>query len=216
MKRFVITIGRTCGSGGSTIGKIVAKKLGVSYYDKSVMSLGSDDGTISSDFFESVDEENRNSLLYKVSAQTFSLLEDKSPIPPESYDFTQNERLFAFQSEVLNALATQESYVVIGRGADYVLRETDDICLLDVFVTAPTEVCTYKEAGRLCMSSKAAAAHVYKFNHYRDEYYKFFTGRDRNDMGNYDLCLNSHTLSYEACADIIVAALEKKLAEFHG
>lgn len=215
MKRFVITIGRTCGSGGSTIGKIVAKKLGVSYYDKSVMKLGSEDGTISSEFFESADEEEKNTLLYKVSSQVFSTLEDTSPIPPESYDFTQNERLFAYQSEVLNALAERESYVVIGRGADYVLRESEDICLLDVFVTAPAEICTYKEAGRLCMSSKAAAAHVYKFNHYRDEYYKFFTGRDRNDMGNYDLCLNSHTLSYEDCADIIIKALEKKTAEIH-
>ncbi len=211
MKRFVITIGRSCGSGGSTIGKIVAKKLGVSYYTKGSLSLGSEDGSISKEIFEHADEEEKKTLLYNISSEVFETLDDTSPIAAESYDFTQNERLFNYQSKVLRSLATHESYVVIGRCADYVLKDEKDICLLNVFVTAPDDVCTYKEAGRLYMSSKAAAAHVYKFNHYRDEYYHFFTGQHRCDMKNYDLCLNTHYLTYEDCADLIIQALEHKL-----
>ncbi len=211
MKRFVITLGRSCGSGGTTIGKIVAKKLGVSYYNKTVLSLHSDDGSISREVFENVEEEERNTLMYKVSSEIFAGLEDTSPIAPESYDVTQNERLFNYQSMVLKALAKEESYVVVGRCADYVLKDEPDLCLLNVFVSAPTEVCTYKEAGRLYMSSKAAAAHVYKFNHFRDEHYHYFTGRERSDMNNYDLCLNTHYLSYEDCADIIIQALESRM-----
>jgi cytidylate kinase len=211
MKRFVITIGRTCGSGGSTVAKLVAKKLGVSYYDKSVLSLHSDDGFISEALFETNTEEEET-LLKRVSADVFRDLEDKSPIPPESYDFTVNERLFDYQSKVLTALAAEESYVVVGRGADHVLKNVPDVCVFNVFITAPTDVCTYKEAGRLCMSSKAAAAHVYKFNHYRDEYYRYFTGHERTDLNNYELCLNTHYLNYEACADIIIKALEHFMA----
>ena len=210
VKRFVVTIGRTCGSGGSTVAKLVAKKLGVSYYDKSVLSLGSEDGSIHKGLFEGEHEED--SLLRRVSADVFSGLEDQRPIPPESYDFTVNERLFDYQSKVLTALAGEESYVIVGRGADHVLKNVPDVNLFNVFITAPADVCTYKEAGRLCMSSKAAAAHVYKFNHYRDEYYRFFTGHERNDLNNYELCLNTHYLNYEDCADIIIKALEHFLA----
>ena len=90
MDKFVITISRCCGAGGTTIGKRLAADLGVSFYDKNLLHLASEDSGINEDLFANADEKLKGSLLYKVSRKVYQ----GELIPPESEDFTTNENLF--------------------------------------------------------------------------------------------------------------------------
>ena len=119
MKKFVIAITRRCGSGGTTIGSKLAEDYGIAMYDRELIHIASEDSGISEELFANADERIKNSLLYRVSKKVYQ----GELIPPESGDFTSNQNLFNYQAKVLRQLAEQESYVVIGRAADYVLKE---------------------------------------------------------------------------------------------
>ncbi len=205
MKRFVITIARTCGSGGSFVGEALEKKLGIHLYAQDILQLASEDSGISLELFAQTDEElKKSSPLFRFSNYIYR----GSLIPPSSSEFTSQENLFNYQAKVLRELAQKESYIVIGRCADFVLK--DEVPLVRVFVYALHEDCIPREAQRLSISLKAAEARIDKVDKKRDEHYEYFTGNKRRDMNNYDLCLNTSTLSYEDCADVIIAYLNKR------
>ena len=116
MDKFVIAITRTCGSGATSIGKILAKNLGVEIYDRNILRLASDDSGISEELFARADEKLKKTLLFKVSRKSYG----GEVIPPESADFTSNENLYNYQVKVIRSLAEQSSCVIIGRCADSV------------------------------------------------------------------------------------------------
>lgn len=196
-KNIAVTITRTCGSGGTTIAKLLADAYGWDYYDKKLIRLASDDSGISESIFAAADEDMKKSLLYKISRQVY----DGSIIPPESNDFTSNDNLFNYQAKVMRELVKKESMIVIGRGADYVLR--DYPYLLRVFIYAPYEDCLEHEMEWLATDRRAAAKSIAKTNAYREAYYKYHTGREWRNVENYDLCLNSAQYGYQGCADIL-------------
>ncbi|MGM9974721.1 MAG: AAA family ATPase [Clostridiaceae bacterium] len=207
MNKFVITIGRECGSGGSTIGKIISQKLKINYYDRNLLKLASEDSGINEELFYNADEKLKGSLLYKVSRKIYK----GELIPPESYDFTSNENLFNYQAKVLKELALRESYVVIGRCADFVLKDSPNI--IKVFVCASKERCIEHESQRNVVSLKVSSEKVTKLNKYRSEYYQYYTGNRWKDMRNYDLCINTDNLTYENAAEIIINYLKLRLKD---
>ena len=154
MDKFVITISRCCGAGGTTIGKRLAADLGVSFYDKNLLHLASEDSGINEDLFANADEKLKGSLLYKVSRKVYQ----GELIPPESEDFTTNENLFNYQAKVLKELAASESYVVIGRCADFILK--DHPKLIRIFLYAPYEDCVAHEMEKHSISAKEAQWHI--------------------------------------------------------
>ena len=135
MDNFVVTITRSCGSGGSIIANLLAKQLNIKVYDKELLKLASDDSGINERLFAMVDEDTKKSILYKVSKRVYN----GELIPPESNDFTSNDNLFNYQAKVLKELAKENSYIVIGRGADYVLRDNKNV--IKIFVHANDEEC---------------------------------------------------------------------------
>ena len=197
MGNFVVTITRTCGSGGSSIANLVAKDLDIKVYDKELLRLASYDSGINEKLFAQVDEDTKKSILYKVSKKVYN----GELIPPESNDFTSNDNLFNYQAKVLKELAKQSSYVVIGRGADYILRNNDNV--IRIFIYASEEDCINREAKRLGLNIKEATDLVNKTNIYRGIYYRYHTGRKWKDVENYDLVLNTSRFSYDECAKII-------------
>ena len=201
MDRFVITIGRLCGSGGTFIGQELCRRLGIELYDRNLLSLAAEDSGISEELFANADEKLKSSLIYKVSRSVYK----GELIPPESDNFVSNRNLFNYQAKVLKELANRESFVVIGRCADFVLR--DHPGLLRVFVTADREFCIRTEEHRLSLSRHDAETRVAKQNKYRAEYYRYYTGQTWDDPRNYDLCLNTGTLSYADCAELIIRRL---------
>ena len=197
MDNFVVTITRSCGSGGSIIANLLAKQLNIKVYDKELLKLASDDSGINERLFAMVDEDTKKSILYKVSKRVYN----GELIPPESNDFTSNDNLFNYQAKVLKELAKENSYIVIGRGADYVLRDNKNV--IKIFFHANNEECILREMKRLGMKRKEAEEWINKTNIYRGIYYRYHTGQKWRDAENYDLILNTSRFSYDECVEII-------------
>ena len=197
MDNFVVTITRSRGSGGSIIANLLAKQLNIKVYDKELLKLASDDSGINERLFAMVDEDTKKSILYKVSKRVYN----GELIPPESNDFTSNDNLFNYQAKVLKELAKENSYIVIGRGADYVLRDNKNV--IKIFVHANNEECILREMKRLGMERKEAEEWINKTNIYRGIYYRYHTGQKWRDAENYDLILNTSRFSYDECVEII-------------
>ena len=197
MNNFVVAITRTCGSGGMSIGQLLADHYGVNIYDRKLLQLASEDSGISEELFASADENVKKSMLYKVSRKVYT----GEIIPPESENFTSNQNLFAFQAKVLKELAERESYVVIGRAADYVLKDFHN--LIRVYIHAPKDICIEREMKRQGITEHEASAYVEKMDNYREAYYTYHTGHVWKDANNYDLCLDTSKFTYEESAEII-------------
>ena len=138
-KYFTICITRTCGSGGTTIAKKLADAYGIDLYDRKLLRLASEDSGISEAMFAQADEDVKNSLLYKVSRKVYN----GELIPPESGNFVSDQNLFNYQAKVLKELSERESYVVVGRCADYILRNYANA--ISVYLYASKEECLRHE-----------------------------------------------------------------------
>lgn len=193
MEKVVITIARQYGSGGRTVGKMLAKDLGIPYYDKELLKKASEESGINEGLFAGADETLKNSPLLRITRKVYQ----GQLIPPDSNDFTSAENLFNYQAKVIKQLAEEESCVIIGRCADYVLRDYDNV--LSVFVHAPEDYCIEQAKKKLAMSEKEVKKFIQKTDKQKEEYYKHFTGREWSDARNYDLCLDSSKLGYEKC-----------------
>ena len=193
MEKVVITIARQYGSGGRTVGKMLAKDLGISYYDKELLKKASEESGINEGLFAGADETLKNSPLLRITRKVYQ----GQLIPPDSNEFTSAENLFNYQAKVIKQLAEEESCVIIGRCADYVLRDYDNV--LSVFVHAPEDYCIEQAQKKLAMSEKEVKKFIQKTDKQKEEYYKHFTGREWSDARNYDLCLDSSKLGYEKC-----------------
>ena len=207
MDKFVIAITRTCGSGATSIGKILAKNLGVEIYDRNILRLASDDSGISEELFARADEDQKQSLLFRASQKVYT----GGLIPPEKEDFTSNNNLFNYQAKVLRELADESNYVVIGRAADYVLRDKPG--LVRVYIYASREKCIEKEMNRQKIDWKTADKVITKTDKYRRDYYRYFTGQEWENMQNYDLCINTTQMTYEQAAKAIQDFAENMLTD---
>lgn len=204
MNNFVITIARTCGSGGSYVGEELEKRLGIKLYGQDILQLASEDSGISIDLFARSDEELKTNPLFKFTKYIYH----GDLIPPTSSEFTSEENLFNYQAKVLKDLAKKDSFIVIGRCADFILQ--GEVELVKVFICANKEDRIATEAGRLSLSPREAENRIEKVDRKRTNHYNYFTGNDRDDMTNYDICLNTSTMSYEKCADVIIDYIKKR------
>ena len=208
MKNYVITIARGYGSGGRTIGKMLAKELDIHYYDQELLRMASDESGISESLFARADEKLKTPALFKAgrkSAYTGEI------IPPDSVDFTSEQNLFNYQAKVIRDLAEKESCVIVGRCADFILGERENV--LSLYVHAPFEYCVKKAmAVHASFDEEEARRYIRRIDKYRRDYYRYFTGRDWNAAENYDLCINSSMLGWDKCVALVKAYLEIKMA----
>ena len=128
MENRVITIARSYGSGGRKMGRLLAKELGYEYYDREILRIASDESGISEELFNQVDE-RQHLPLFRIAREAYT----GEVIPPDSDDFISNENLFRYQAKIIRELAQRESCVIIGRAADYVLKDYDNV--VSVFVS---------------------------------------------------------------------------------
>lgn len=208
MQKIVITIARQYGSGGRTVGEMLANELGIHFYDKELMKLASEESGINETLFVKADEQvKNNNLLFKTSKTPYS----GELISPESKDFVSDDNLFNFQAKTIKKLAETEACVIMGRCADYVLKEYDNV--LSVFVHAPKDFCMEQAAKKHSMSSKELEKYIAKVDKHRSDYYKYYTGREWTDARNYDLCLDSSKLGFERCVEEIKAYMKVRFGE---
>lgn len=176
MDNIVITIARQYGSGGKTVGKMLSERLGYHYYDKELVKLASDESGISEALFVNADEKIKNTKLFSIMRNAYS----GELIPPESDDFTSTDNLFNYQAKVICGLAESgESCIIIGRCADYVLKEYDNV--LSVFVHAPADFCLEQASKLHNMSERELERFIQKTDKHRAGYYKYHTGREWTD-----------------------------------
>lgn len=196
MSKFTVTITREFGSGGRTIGKMLSERLGIPYYDNELIKLASEESGINESLFGLADESHR-SALFKRYDRSFG----EQIISPDSGEFTSDDNLFNFQAKVIKQLSDRETCVIVGRCADYVLRDRDHV--LRIFTHASMPFCVEKVMQIYSVNEKEAARQIERINRARATYYRYYTGREWDNARNYDLCLNTEELGFERCVDII-------------
>lgn len=213
MEKVIVTIARQYGSGGKTIGQMLAKDLGIKAYSREILKLASEDSGINEKLFNQADEKLKKTSLFGIMKREYK----GELIPPESEDFTSNENLFNYQAKIIKNLAQEESCVIIGRCGDYVLKGNPDV--VSVFVHASPEYCKKQAIERGAYTGKDVEKFIQKTDKYRADFYRYYTGQVWNDARNYDLCLNSERLGFEGCVEAIKAYIrirfgEERLASF--
>ena len=204
-KYFAIAITRTCGSGGgSYIGKKLAADYGIDVYDRKLLSLASEDSGINEAIFANADENTKKTFLYRASKRVYS----GEVIPKESGNFLSDQNLFNYQAKVLQELLHHESYVCIGRAADFVLKDEPNV--VSVYLDAPYEFRLKREMERQGISQPEAAKYIDRLDKYRNSYYVYHTGRLWKNPENYDLCLNTESLGLDHCVELIKKYVELK------
>lgn len=196
-KQVVVTIARRYGSGGKTIGLMLAERMGVKAYSREILRLASEDSGINEALFGRVDERLKTTNLFGIMRREYK----GELIPPESEDFTSNQNLFNYQAKVIKGLADTESCVIIGRCADYILKDRPNV--VRVYIHANHDFCVEKALERGECNAKNVEKFIRTTDKYRGEYYRYYTGQDWDDARNYDLCLDSAKLGFEKCADVI-------------
>lgn len=207
MENFVIAITRTCGSGGTTIGKMLAEHYGIQLYGRELLRMASADSGINEALFVQADENMKKSLLFRVTTKVYA----DNIIPPEgdASDFISHDNLFNYQAKALKELAASESYIVIGRAADFVLRDNPN--MISVLLYGSPEFCLKHEVEKFGLEPEHAKKHIKKMNRYRAEYYHYYTGRDWLCPTNYDLCINTGRLGFENAASLIQDYIKKRI-----
>ena len=191
----IITISRRFGSGGRTIGKMLSEDLGIKYYDKDLIRLASEESGINERFFGLVDEKLKGSFLRKGGIYKGDL------ISPDSSEFTSDQNLFNYQAKIIKQLADKEPAIIVGRCADYILRERDDVIRVFIYSDMPTAVKNVVEMYGV--TEREAKRLIEKTDKERSEYFRHYTGLDWENAKNYNLCLDTSRLSYDECVEII-------------
>jgi cytidylate kinase len=207
MDNFVITIARGYGSGGRQIGKKLAEELGIRMIDRELLQMASSESGISEELFALADEKMiKKAHLFGDNIKKYT----GNILKPEDEEFISNENLFNYQARVLVFMASKESFIAIGRAADYVLRDFPNV--LSVNIQAPFEDCVRSITRRFMMEDREAEKSVKNIDKYRAGYYKYYTGRDWKDPANYDICLSSSRLGRDKCVDVIKACARVKFS----
>lgn len=196
MKKTIITIEREYGSGGREIGKRVAEKLGIKYYDGELLSLVAKESGYTEEFIKQNDQKRTQSLLYHLYIG--------SQILPAS------DMIFIAQSRVIKDLYNKESCVIVGRCADYVLRGYDNV--INVFIHAPLESRMERVKNSYGEKAENYKAYVQKKDKSRIAYYNYFADDSWGKADIYDISVNSD-VGIDKTVDIIVDYIKAKQGE---
>ncbi len=197
-KKLIITIARQYGSAGREIGEIAAKALNIPLYDKELITEAAARGSLNEDVIRGADESAANSLLYTLAMGSNIV----GTTMQFGYKMPLNDKLFILQSEVIKEYAAKSSCVIIGRCADYVLR--DEANILKIFIYGDIDHRKERIAIRHPeIKSSQILDVINKTDKRRASYYNFYTGNKWGKFDNYDLAVNSSTLGVEGTAKII-------------
>lgn len=185
-KHVVITIAREYGSGGRYIGRLIADKLGIKFYDKDFVTTLSEQTGLSEEYIEN-NEQRRNTLDALNNGYYFNL--------------SNSDELFVKESKLIKELAEKESCVIIGRCSDFILKDNEDT--INIFVYSNMEDKIKRVVERYGFNQKDAEKEIKNIDKQRSNHYKHYTGKKWGENQNYDLCINSDALGVEKSADLI-------------
>ncbi|MDR1719500.1 MAG: cytidylate kinase-like family protein [Dysgonamonadaceae bacterium] len=202
---YIITIGRQLGSGGRTIGKMLAQQLEIPCYDRELIQMASQSSGLGKEFFEQADEKTKFHLFGNLLGW-FS-----NPASYEGYlnNSLRNESLFQIQSDVIRNLASQHSCIFVGRCADYILRDFPHC--VRVFVAADIADRIRRLTERESISADKAKEIIERTDRQRASYYNYYSNKTWGMATSYDLCINTSLLGLDSSVDFIRSFVEKNL-----
>ena len=207
MDNYVITIARGFGSGGKHIGMALSKKLGIPCYDSQILAMASNYSGISKDLFVQVDEKLRGYHLLKRLMKTPNTDE---VVQPTDKSFISDVNLYNIQAKIIRELGKNQSCIIIGKCANHVLRDYDNV--VSVYVEAPRKECVESIVNLLGVTEDEANKLIYQTDRYRADYYKYYTGGENwTNPVLYDMTLNTARIGRDKCAELIVEYLKIKL-----
>lgn len=192
----IITIGRSYGSGGRTVGKLIAEQLGIPYYDSELLERAAQKSGLNMKFLESMDEKAvKSQMLYSYTGFT-------------SKEHSQIENMAAkAQREIIELVAEEGACVIVGRRADQILKGRDD--LFRVFITAPFMSRVKRVMERDHVTEQDSISKVKKVDRERAAYYNQYSNRIWGTADNYELCIDTDKIGIQEAADMIVALVKK-------
>ena len=203
--KFVVTLGRSFGSGGRALGRIIAQKLGIGFYDKELLIKAAEKAGLNPDFFVENDEKMPK-LLGGVIPYSMGFY----PMSWFGGNSTASDNIYQAQSDFIRELAKTEPCVIVGRSADYILRDIPTA--VHIFVHAPMESCIDRIVERCEATTRAQARQIAeRTNKLRANFYNFYTDKRWGHATSYDLCLDSSLLPMDELADLVIEYLHHRL-----
>ena len=199
MTNRIITISREYGSGGRTVGELVAKKLGIPFYDKEVVNAMAESCGFSHEFIEEMGEYATvtNSFLYSIAISARA----------ETGAASAADQLYACQSNYIRELAKKGPCVIVGRCADYILRDQENV--IHAFIYADMDFRAKHMVEHYDKPEKSIVKWLKDKDSKRKVYCRHYTGRTWGEAKNYDICLSTSAVGIETAADILVALAQK-------
>jgi cytidylate kinase len=190
-KKFIVTIGREYGSGGRIIGKKLAEALGVNFYDNEVIDMIVSKSGLTNETVKKLDGQRTSSFLYStfMSTQTAPL----------------SDKIFFAQSKVIKELAEKESFVIVGRCGDYVLKDVENC--LNIFIYAPMEDRIKRIQEVYDEKLNNYESYIKKQDKKRSDYYNYFTPNKWGDRSNYHLMIDS-SIGIDSTVKMLLGVLE--------
>ena len=206
MDNFVVTFARGFGTGGKEIASLLAKDLGIHCYENRILTLASQMSGLDEKLFQSVNEKVRDNGGF--SSFLKGLPRAKSYIA-RNEKFVSDDKLFEIQSDIIKNLADTESCVIVGKCADYILRDRPNV--VSIYIEAPRAFCLKRTMEKMGVTKEVAAATIEQTDKFRADYYKYYTkGNYWTNPVNYDMTLNSEKVGIEDSVKIIKQYLRIK------
>ena len=197
MKDLIITIGREFGSGGRKIGEEVAKKLGINYYDNEIIDKAAESSGLSAEFIEKEEQTFSNSILFNLATSGGQFGVGGTSLV---------DKIYVCESKTIKDFAAEGSCVIVGRCADYVLRDVD---CFNVFVYAEDWFKHKRIVEEYGYSDKEASKLIKSRDKTRARHYNYYCDRLWGDRKNYHMLVNSSAYGIDKSADLIIEAAKK-------
>ena len=198
----IITVGRQYGSGGRYVAKLLSEKLGIPYYDKELLAEVAKDSGICQELLEEHDEKNTRNFLFSLMSGTQPFGESGSMY----MDMPLNHKIFLAQFDTIRRIADEGPCVIVGRCADYVLRDHPNV--LNVFIKASTEERIKRVIKYYNVDPMKAEEMIKKADKQRAAYYNYYATNTWGDINNYQLCVDTGALGIDGAVELIGRCVE--------
>lgn len=204
-QKIILTIGRQFGSGGREIGQKLAKALGIAYYDKELMAVAAKESGLCEEVFEKADERASSGLAYAFT-MGYSYMGMFTPYT----DILSNDGLFKLQSDAIRTLAEKESCILVGRCADYILR--DDPACLSFFIHSSMESRIQRIVERQEVTVEQAKELMNKTDKSRAAYYNYYTNKSWGVVSSYNFSIDASVLGVDETVVFMKSFVERRLS----
>lgn len=194
-KNIIITINREYGSGGRYVGKLLAQKLGITLYDKNLITMVSDESGLSASYIKEKEQNRSDQLLSNFNTQYYNNL-------------SNDDTLFLEESKAIKEVAKEGSCIIIGRCADYILQEKEN--LYKIFLYSDDKHKVERAVKYYGLEEKTAEKEIAKINKQREKHYNYYTNQKWRDVCNYDISINVDMLGAEETAELLKEIILKK------